>query len=123
MYVHSYTLLHHNPVTKRLTQLQAQIVGSELVQNQLALALAIEAMSSKALVALLYIILVDNSFGQNCSHGEVRLRGGTEFAGRVEVCANGIWGTICDRGWDHQDAWVVCKQLNLSNPDSPGQSC
>ena len=29
----------------------------------------------------------------------MRLRGGTEFAGRVEVCD--------DRGWDHEDARVV----------------
>ncbi len=58
--------------------------------------------------------LVVNSSGQNCSlEGDVRLRGGTQFAGRVEVCgANGTWGTICDRGWDHNDARVICNQLN-----------
>ena len=49
-----------------------------------------------------------------CVNGEVRLRGETEFAGRVEVCANGTWGTICDRGWDYQDAGVLCSQINSS---------
>ena len=63
--------------------------------------------------------LVVNCLG-TCSDGDVRLMGGTEFAGRVEVCADGAWGTICDRGWDHNEARVICNQLNLTNPESTG---
>ena len=47
-----------------------------------------------------------------CMEGDVRLVDGTEdYEGRVEVCIEEIWSTVCDNGWSLNDANVVCQQL------------
>ena len=37
--------------------------------------------------------------------------GEEEYEGRVEICVNGIWGTVCDDGWGNSEAEIVCNQL------------
>lgn len=43
--------------------------------------------------------------------------GTSKYEGRVEICFNGVWGTLCDDGMNIDDfaavAKVVCKQLEL----------
>ena len=49
--------------------------------------------------------------------GEVRLAGTNNnltTEGRVEICLDEVWGTVCDDGWDTLAAKVVCRQLNLT---------
>ena len=52
-----------------------------------------------------------------CTDGDIRLMNGTEPSvreGRVEICYNNAYGSICDDFWDILDASVVCKQLGFN---------
>ena len=52
-----------------------------------------------------------------CEHGAVQLVGGlTDSTGRLEFCAHGMWGRVCNAlgFWGSSNAKVVCHQLGFS---------
>ena len=56
----------------------------------------------------------------NCTNGDIRLVGGAnQLEGRVEVCYDNLWGTVCDYYNSFHptssDAEVACGQLGFAN--------
>ena len=50
------------------------------------------------------------------TEGAVRLADGVlEQEGRVEVCIDGVWGSICGTGWDAIDGYVLCKKAGFDD--------
>ena len=44
-------------------------------------------------------------------NGDIRLSNGSHLnEGRVEMCLDRYWGSVCSNGWDEQDALVTCRQ-------------
>ena len=61
-----------------------------------------------------FLIVDSITTRSNCTDGEVQLVSGTRSnEGRVEVCINQAWGTVCDHNWNSDDANVVCGQLGF----------
>ena len=51
-----------------------------------------------------------------CETGAVRLVGNAigDTEGRLEVCINDQWGTVCDDSWDTRGANLMCQLLNYT---------
>ena len=37
-----------------------------------------------------------------------------ENEGRVEICVNGVWSSVCDNGFDATDGHIICSELGLT---------
>ncbi len=50
--------------------------------------------------------------GAICNDGDLRLVDGiSSNQGRLEVCMNSAWGTVCSEHWTNQEANVACGKL------------
>ena len=48
--------------------------------------------------------------------GDIRLRDGADsFEGRIEICYNQAWDTVCHDFWSTTNANVACGQLGFRN--------
>ena len=62
-----------------------------------------------------YCVCADISTpASNCTDGTLRLVGGAHpEEGRIEICINNAWGTVCDEQFTKEHALVACRQLGL----------
>lgn len=52
------------------------------------------------------------TFVADCIDGDIRLTNGSNvLEGRVEICFNKAWGTVCDVGFGDDEAQVICNHL------------
>jgi deleted-in-malignant-brain-tumors protein 1 len=59
-----------------------------------------------------------------CTQGAIRLQGGNATSGRVEICYNNDWGTVCgDEEWGNAEAQVTCRQLGFGATSNISYIC
>ena len=83
----------------------------DVMQLIVVVAGAMECITHKLKMSLCHLITGTLTSEGNCTDGDVRLMNGTENQGRVEICINNAWGTVCENRFGPQEAFVVCLQL------------
>ena len=69
-------------------------------------------MSNECVGYLCGLSIDPSTLFADCIDGDIRLAGGSsDLEGRVEICVNNAWGTVCSNAFSENDAVVVCSQL------------
>ena len=78
---------------------------------------AIHDKLSEPLMTRYLLFTADTTSAGSCSDSELQLANRTDDyddwtrRGRVEICINNAWGTVCDTSFSVPDALVACNQL------------
>ena len=68
----------------------------------------------KCYLTRLFLIAASTVEPSNCTDYDVSLaEGATANEGKIKVCLNHFWGTVCDGYLDTTDASVLCRQLGF----------
>ena len=68
------------------------------------------------MVVFILVLFFAFCFFSGCANGDVLLvNGSVPSEGRVEICHDNIYGTVCDDRWDKLDAQVICAQAGFAS--------
>ena len=95
------------------------IIYTSIVENILLIYnVSIHVIKSSDVYRFTSILLfIEDTASDGCSHGDLRLSSRSDdesqlsSEGRLEVCVNSVWGTVCDTDFSSHDAQVACDQL------------
>lgn len=79
-------------------------------------------------ISIIIILSCDPHFlgttaNYSCAYGNIKLVGDGEYAGKVKICINHVWASVCSNDWDKMDATVACRQLGFSQPGETKTLC
>lgn len=96
--------------------MEGKCPGTGVINNQINISYSIHNKCSPSFLQTCEMTIFQISLALYiaCEDGIVRLENGTSSEGRVEVCYEGYYKTVCDDFWDVLEARIVCRQLNFS---------
>ena len=93
------------PQQDRSMEIMLEFIVSEVQEHYVQIVLTLH-----------YSTFLIISLAATCFTSETRLIGGqTEREGRLEVCSNGRWGTVCGGPWSSSHTKVACRHLGFND--------